>query len=69
MAKNFVQDGKTISLVNGGTDDILSGEPVAVGKVIAVAITDIAAGTVSRKACFCFPNWPLMQSLPGNRFT
>jgi predicted RecA/RadA family phage recombinase len=44
MAKNFVQDGKTISLVNGGTDDILSGEPVAVGKVIAVAITDIAAG-------------------------
>lgn len=44
MAKNYVQDGKTISLANGGAEDILSGEPVAIGKVIAVAITDIPAG-------------------------
>lgn len=44
MAKNFVQDGKTIPLVNGSASEILSGEPVPVGSLVVVAITDIAAG-------------------------
>ncbi len=44
MAKNYAQDGKTIPLVNGGATDVHSGDPVVVGKLIAVAITDIPAG-------------------------
>ena len=41
MAKNYAQDGKTIPLVNSGATDVHSGDPVVVGKLIAVAITDI----------------------------
>ncbi|WP_369064219.1 DUF2190 family protein [Enterobacter sp. MALB-1] len=44
MAKNYAQDGKTIPLVNSGATDVHSGDPVVVGKLIAVAITDIPAG-------------------------
>ena len=44
MAKNFVQHGKTIEIANTGSVEILSGSPVMVGKVVAIAITDIAAG-------------------------
>lgn len=46
MAKNFVQMGKTIGIANAGNTAILSGSPVLVGKVVAVAITDIEAGLV-----------------------
>ncbi|HIF6302252.1 TPA: DUF2190 family protein [Klebsiella michiganensis] len=46
MAKNYVQEGKTIPLNNSGSETISSGDPVAVGSMIAVAITDIAAGDV-----------------------
>lgn len=46
MAKNFVQPGKTIVIANAGNTEILSGSPVLVGKVVAVAITDIEAGQV-----------------------
>ncbi|TKU56297.1 DUF2190 family protein, partial [Citrobacter sp. wls712] len=41
MAKNFVQHGKTIEIANTGSVAILSGSPVLVGKVVAIAITDI----------------------------
>ncbi len=44
MAKNFVQDGTTIELVNAGDQTILSGAAVVVGSMVAVAITDIPAG-------------------------
>jgi len=44
MAKNYAQDGKTIPLVNSGATDVHSGDPVVVGKLIAVAITDIPTG-------------------------
>ncbi|RXM25429.1 DUF2190 family protein [Citrobacter sp. AAK_AS5] len=44
MAKNFVQHGKTIEIANTGSVAILSGSPAMVGKVVAIAITDIAAG-------------------------
>lgn len=44
MAKNYVQGGKTIPLVNSGQGEILSGDPVVIGSVIAVAVTDIPAG-------------------------
>ncbi|MCZ5455330.1 recombinase RecA, partial [Escherichia coli] len=40
MAKNFVQEGKTIHLVNAGQEPILSGAAVVVGELIAIAITD-----------------------------
>ncbi|VAF67086.1 Uncharacterized conserved protein [Enterobacter hormaechei] len=46
MAKNYAQDGKTIPLVNSGATDVHSGDPVVVGKLIAVAITDIPAGDI-----------------------
>ncbi|WP_410706201.1 DUF2190 family protein [Citrobacter amalonaticus] len=46
MAKNYAQDGKTIPLVNSGETDVHSGDPVVVGKLIAVAITDIPAGDI-----------------------
>lgn len=61
MAKNYVQDGKTIPLVNAGSDDILSGEPVAVGKLIAVAITDIPSGQTGdgfAEGVFLLPKLP-----------
>ncbi|MBL1535054.1 DUF2190 family protein, partial [Klebsiella pneumoniae] len=44
MAKNYVQDGKTIPVKNSGTEEILSGTPVSLGGMIAVAITDIQPG-------------------------
>ncbi|MBJ9137933.1 DUF2190 family protein [Citrobacter farmeri] len=61
MAKNYVQDGKTIPLVNASSDDILSGEPVAVGKLIAVAITDIPSGQTGdgfAEGVFLLPKLP-----------
>jgi predicted RecA/RadA family phage recombinase len=44
MAKNFVQNGNTISVSNTGKDEVKSGDPVVVGARVAVAITDIPAG-------------------------
>jgi predicted RecA/RadA family phage recombinase len=45
MSKNFVQEGKTIPLTNTSADTALvSGEPVVIGTMIAIAITDIAPG-------------------------
>lgn len=57
MAKNFIQHGKTIEIANTGSGAILSGSPVMVGKVVAIAITDIPAGqtgTVLPKGFSCF---------------
>ncbi|MBE0151837.1 DUF2190 family protein [Serratia sp. PL7] len=44
MATNYVQDGMTIPVTNAGATDILSGAPVVVGDLIAVAITTIPVG-------------------------
>ena len=44
MAKNFVEDGKTVEIVAGA--NISSGEPVQVGDIFAVALTDIAKGEI-----------------------
>ncbi|NIF58963.1 DUF2190 family protein [Enterobacter sp. Ap-916] len=44
MAKNFVQNGNTIPVNNTGNSEILSGDPVVIGSLVAVAITDIPAG-------------------------
>jgi len=46
MAKNFIQDGNTISITNNGNEDIVSGSAVAVGDLIAVAVTDIPGSGV-----------------------
>ncbi|WHP32833.1 DUF2190 family protein [Trabulsiella odontotermitis] len=61
MSKNYVQDGKTIPLANTGTDAILSGTPVAIGTVVAVAITDIAPGQTGdgfAEGVFVLPKLP-----------
>ena len=42
--KNHIQDGHTIAIANTGTEPILSGSPVAIGDMVAVAITDIKPG-------------------------
>ncbi|MBP2197219.1 DUF2190 family protein [Pantoea cypripedii] len=42
MAKNFVQNGNTIPLLNSGSEVIASGDLVVVGNIVAIAITDIA---------------------------
>lgn len=42
MAKNFVQNGNTIPLLNSGSEVIASGDVVVVGNIVAIAITDIA---------------------------
>jgi predicted RecA/RadA family phage recombinase len=44
MAKNYVQEGKTIPVENAGQEIILSGAPVVIGQMIAIAITDIPGG-------------------------
>lgn len=61
MAKNYVQEGKTIAINNGGTKAILSGDPVVIGAVIAVAIADIPAGAVGdgfTSGVFLLPKLP-----------
>ncbi|WP_230041933.1 DUF2190 family protein [Escherichia coli] len=42
MAKNFVEDGKTVAIVAGA--DISSGDLVQVGDIFAVALTGIPQG-------------------------
>lgn len=44
MAKNYVEDGKTMDWTNGTTADVASGDLVAVGEVCGVAADDIAVG-------------------------
>ncbi|MBU2671791.1 DUF2190 family protein [Hafnia paralvei] len=44
MATNFVQDGNVIEVVNGNADVISSGEPIVIGDIVGVAITDIPVG-------------------------
>jgi predicted RecA/RadA family phage recombinase len=46
MATNFVQDGNTIEIENTGKDVIESGKPVAIGAIVAVALTDIDPGDI-----------------------
>jgi len=41
--QNYIQDGKTIDYTNGGSA-ISSGDVVVVGKIIGVAVGDIANG-------------------------
>ncbi|EAB2009935.1 DUF2190 family protein [Salmonella enterica] len=43
MAKNYVEDGKTIEIV--ATTSLKSGDLVQVGDMFAVAVTDITAGS------------------------
>lgn len=42
---SFVQDGKYIDYVNSGEDGIKRGDPVALAESIAIAETDIPAGS------------------------
>ena len=42
MANNYIQDGRTIEFT--ATADVASGAPVAVGTVVAVAVTAVLSG-------------------------
>ncbi|MDR3431049.1 MAG: DUF2190 family protein [Rouxiella aceris] len=46
MAKNFVQEGQTISITNTGAGVIESGDPVVLGDLVAVVVADIAVGDI-----------------------
>lgn len=55
---NFIQDGDTIEYVNAGSA-ISAGDVVVIGKLVGIAVTDIAAttgvGTVSLEGVFNVP--------------
>ncbi|MFA0812683.1 DUF2190 family protein [Microbulbifer epialgicus] len=44
MAKNFVQDGRLLDYINNTGAAIASGQVVAIGAVLGVAMDDIAEG-------------------------
>lgn len=44
--KNYQQDGNTITIENTSTDIIRSGEPIAIGDIVVVAIVDIPLGSI-----------------------
>jgi predicted RecA/RadA family phage recombinase len=44
MAKNYVEDGKTMDWTNNTGSDVLSGDPVTIGALTGVAHGDIADG-------------------------
>ncbi|STU67798.1 Uncharacterized conserved protein [Klebsiella pneumoniae subsp. pneumoniae] len=44
MAKNYVQDGKTIPLKNAGAEEILSGTPVALGGSLQLQLPIFSRG-------------------------
>jgi predicted RecA/RadA family phage recombinase len=58
MASNYVQEGKTIQWVNGTGSDVTAGSVVKVGKVLGVALVDIAStatGSVAIEGVFTVP--------------
>lgn len=70
MAKNYVQDGKTIPVINSGATDIISGTPVAVGAVVAVAISTIQPGETGdgfAEGVFLLPKLPADDIEAGER--
>lgn len=61
MAKNFVQEGRTIPVLNAGTAEISSGDAVVLGSLVAIAITDIQAGEIGdgfTEGVFLLPKLP-----------
>lgn len=55
MAKNFIQDGKSLQWTNDTGSDVSSGDPVVVGGQVGVAAVDIAdgeSGTVYMEGVF-----------------
>ncbi|CAI8703314.1 DUF2190 family protein [Kosakonia quasisacchari] len=70
MAKNFIQDGKTIPLTNSGQTDIPGGAPVAVGSVVVVAIATIQPGETGdgfTEGVFLLPKLPADAITAGTR--
>ena len=61
MAKNYVQEGQTISITNTGSSVIESGDPVVVVSLVAVSLVDIApneTGTGMAEGVFLLPKVP-----------
>lgn len=58
MATNFIQDGDIITWTNGTGSAVVSGQVVAIGNILAVALVDIAngaSGSVKTRGVFTVP--------------
>ncbi len=44
MAKTYIQPGDMLDYTNGSGVDIVSGEPILIGTILAIATSDIADG-------------------------
>lgn len=58
MATNYVQDGNVINWTNGTGSAVVSGQVVAIGNLLAVALVAIAAGatgSVQTRGVFTVP--------------
>ena len=58
MATNYVQEGDVINWTNGTGSAVVSGQVVAIGQIIGVALVDIAdgaAGSVAIEGVFSVP--------------
>ena len=70
MSKNFVAHGKTVPVTNGGAAAIASGTAIAVGALVAVAITDILPGDTGdgfTEGVFLLPKLAADVITPGAR--
>jgi len=70
MAKNFVQEGQTISITNTGAAVIESGDPVVLGSLLVVSLVDIApneTGTGMAKGYSCCRKSQSMRSPPAQK--
>ncbi len=66
--KNYVQDGSTIAIANTGDAEITSGSPVAVGDLVAIAITNIQPGETGdgmARGVVTFPKLPADNIVQG----
>lgn len=58
MATNYIQPGETINWTNGTGSAVVSGQVVAIGQIIGVALVDIAStasGSVGIKGVYSVP--------------
>ncbi|GAA5446193.1 hypothetical protein Misp06_04402 [Microbulbifer sp. NBRC 101763] len=72
MATNFVQDGRVLDYTNNTGSDITSGQVLAVGAVLGVAMDDIAvgaSGVIAIEGVFTVPKVSAAEINQGETLT